>query len=103
MSDLSIDTRKTIDVGKQVADKAMEFNRILDRISSINSELNGYWEGQDAAKYSSAVQTQNEEMKKQAKTLADSAIFLQEVGQRYEKARNENYSRIVSTSDSMRG
>lgn len=92
--DLRINYGETITVGNQVSDKGSEFQELLNRIKSVNAELQSYWEGQDASKYTNAVNDQSEEMQKLVNTINEIGEFLVKVGRAYEEVANSNAGAI---------
>lgn len=92
--DLRIDYQLTRDTGNQVTSQGNDFQDLLNTIKNVNSELQTYWEGSDATKYSTAVAEQAEEMQKLANTINEIGEFLVSVGNAYEKAAEENSNSI---------
>ena len=62
MNDLRVNYSETISVGNNVTTKGGEFAELLNKIKATNSELQTYWEGSDASKYSGAVAEQAQYM-----------------------------------------
>lgn len=92
--DLNVDYEQTRSTGTQVLSKGDEFNSLLTKIKGINSELQSYWEGQDASKYSGAVEVQAQNMDKLAATIKEIGDFLIKVGDAYERASQSNADAI---------
>ena len=92
--DLKINFEETRSVGNQVTQKGGEFQELLNRIKSVNTELQSYWEGSDASKYSTAVATQAEEIQRLVDTINEIGAYLVKVGNAYEEAMNNNMSGI---------
>ena len=92
--DLKINYGETITVGNQVSNKGNDFQELLNRIKAVNTELQSYWEGQDASKYTTAVNTQAEEMQKLINTVNEIGQFLVKVGQAYQEAAESNAGAI---------
>lgn len=84
----------TINLGNQVNGKAAEFQQLLNRIISINSELNSYWEGTDNLKYTQSVAQQAEVMKQLQETIDEIGDFLVRTGNAYKEAMEANASAI---------
>ena len=84
MVELRINYSETIRVGNQVSQKGSDFQELLNTINSINSELQSYWEGQDASKYSTAVATQAQQVQKLVDTINEIGTYLVRVGDVYE-------------------
>ena len=61
--DLNINYSETISVGNSVSTKGAEFQELLNQIKAVNAELQTYWEGSDASKYTGAVEEQAEVIK----------------------------------------
>ena len=47
--DLKINFEETKSVGNSVTQKGSEFQELLNRIKTVNTELQAYWEGSDAS------------------------------------------------------
>ena len=92
--DLKINYGETITVGNQIVNKGNEFQDLLNRIKNINAELQTYWEGQDASKYTTAVNEQAEQMQKLATTINEIGEFLGRVGRAYQEAAESNAGSI---------
>ena len=94
MDGLKINYSETISVGNQVTERANEFQELLNKVKTTNSELKTYWEGSDASKYSASVEQQAEYMQKLADTVAEIGGFLVKVGQAYQEACENNANAI---------
>lgn len=92
--DLNINYSETISVGKQVTEKGGEFQELLNKVKTINSELKTYWEGSDAFKYSTSVERQAEYMQQLTDTINEIGGFLVKVGQAYQEACENNANAI---------
>ena len=92
--DLRINYGETITTGNQVTEKGNEFQELLNRIKEVNTELQTYWEGSDASKYSNSVATQAEYMQQLANTINEIGTFLVKVGQAYQEAMENNANAI---------
>lgn len=92
--DLRINYSETINVGNQVTSRGGDFNDLLNKIKTINGELQTYWEGTDATKYSNAVLQQVEYMQKLSNTINEIGGFLVKVGNAYREASERNSSAI---------
>lgn len=92
--DLRINYEETRNVGNQVSQKGSEFQELLNRIRNVNVELQTYWEGSDASKYSNAVAQQAEEIQRLVDTVNEIGAYLVRVGNAYEEAMNNNMSGI---------
>lgn len=92
--DLRINYGETISVGNQVAEKGGEFQELLNRIKTINTELQSYWEGSDSSKYSTSVSQQAEYMQQLTNTINEIGSFLVKVGQAYQEACENNANAI---------
>lgn len=92
--DLKIDYSALGSVSAQVLSQGGEFSSLLETISKVNTELQTYWEGADATKYTGAVATQAQSMKKLAETINEIGAFLKRVGDAYEAACRANADAI---------
>ena len=92
--DLKINYEQTMSTGNQVTEKGSDFQNLLNKIKSINTELKTYWEGSDASKYSTSVETQAEYMQQLANTINEIGSFLVKVGQAYQEACENNSNAI---------
>ena len=81
-------------LGTNVGNKGGEFQQLLDKIKSINTELQSYWEGSDATKYTNAVNEQAKTMQDLADTISEISQFLIKAGDAYEQVANDNASAI---------
>ena len=94
-ADLKINYQLTRTTGTNVANKAASFGECLTKINKTNSDLKTYWEGQDASKYSKAVEEQAKVMKDLKDTIDEIGKFLVDVGNAYEKAMQANAHGIM--------
>lgn len=94
MDGLKINYSETVSVGNQVAAKGSEFQELLNKIKTTNSELKTYWEGSDASKYSTSVEQQAEYMQQLTDTINEIGGFLVKVGQAYQEACENNANAI---------
>lgn len=92
--DLNINYAETKTVGEQVALKGGEFQELLNKIKSVNTDLQTYWEGSDSSKYSTAVAQQAEYMQQLTDTINEIGAFLVKVGEAYQEACENNSSAI---------
>ena len=92
--DLRVDYQATIDTGKQVSLKAEEFLSNLRVINDANSKLDTAWQGQDASKYTTAVEQQAKVMKDLADTISEMGMFLGSVGNTYRNVAETNAANI---------
>lgn len=92
--DLKINYSETISVGNQVSEKGGEFQELLNKIKNVNTELQTYWEGSDASKYSTQVAQQAEYMQQLTDTINEIGSFLVKVGQAYQEACENNSNAI---------
>lgn len=94
MDGLKINYSETISVGNQVTEKGGEFQELLNKVKTTNSELKTYWEGSDASKYSTSVEQQAEYMQQLTDTINEIGGFLVKVGQAYQEACENNANAI---------
>lgn len=94
--DLKVNFSETISVGNQVSNKGAEFQDLLNKIKSINAELQTYWEGTDASKYTNAVAEQAQDMQKLTDAINEIGAFLVKVGEAYREASENNANAIRS-------
>ena len=94
MNDLRINFEETKQVGNQVVSKAEEFQTLLNKVKSVNSELKAYWEGTDASKYTASVEQQAAYMQKLSDTVNEIGDFLYKVGTEYERVSQSNADAI---------
>lgn len=92
--DLNISFDETISLGNQVTEKGGTFQELLNKVKATNNELKSYWEGQDASKYSTAVEQQIEYMQQLSDTIAEIGEFLVKVGNAYKEAQETNSNGI---------
>lgn len=91
--DLRVNYQETITTGNLVREKGGDFQSLLEKIRTINTELKGYWEGQDAAKYTEAIENHAVTMKKLGETITEVGIFLGKVGKTYQETAEDNAGR----------
>lgn len=92
--DLKINFDETISLGNQVTAEGEKFDELLNKINNTNNSLKQYWEGQDASKYSAAVEQQAATMKQLCETINEMGAFLVKVGNAYKEAAEANASLI---------
>jgi len=92
--DLNINYEQTISVGNQVTQKGGDFQELLNNIKTVNNELQSYWQGSDASKYSTAVATQAENMQQLVNTINEIGEFLVKVGNAYRDVAEQNAGAI---------
>ena len=92
--DLNINYSETISVGNSVLAKGAEFQDLLNQIKAVNTELQTYWEGSDASKYTNAVAEQAEVMNRLAETINEMGDFVVRVGNAYQEACENNANAI---------
>lgn len=81
-------------LGTNVGYKGEAFQQLLDEIKSINTQLEGYWQGSDATKYTNAVNEQAKTMQDLADTINEISQFLIKAGKTYAEAVRANYDAI---------
>jgi len=94
MNDLRVNYSETISVGNNVTTKGGEFAELLNKIKATNSELQTYWEGSDASKYSGAVAEQAQYMQQLSETINEIGDFLVKTGNAYREAMESNSAAI---------
>lgn len=92
--DLNINFQATSQLGTNVINKREEFQGLLDKITTINTELQSYWQGSDASKYSTKVSEQAQVMQQLSDTIQQIGEYLISVSQAYEQFVNDNASAI---------
>lgn len=92
--DLRINYEEIVTIGNQITEKGNEFHDLLERIKDINSELQTYWEGKDALRYSKKVAEQAIDMKKLYENINEIGTFLIKVGKAYQEACENNANSI---------
>ncbi len=92
--DLRINYNETISVGNQVTDKGNQFQELLNKIKNLNSELQTYWQGSDASKYSNSVAQQAEVMQKLSQSVTEIGSFIVKVGRAYQEVSENNANSI---------
>lgn len=92
--DLNIKYDELISVGSQVTEKREEFQKLLTKIQSVNNELQRYWEGSDASKYSNAITKQIEDTQKLSDTISEIGTFLVKIGNAYRETSEANANAI---------
>lgn len=81
-------------VSANVGHKGEEMQELLTRINQINSELKTEWEGQDASKYSAAVEEQAKTVQKLINTINEISRFLAKASDTYRQVMEDNANAI---------
>lgn len=81
-------------VSSVVGHKGEEMQELLTRINQINNELKSEWEGQDASKYSLAVEEQAKTVQKLINTINEISQFLSKASDTYRQVMEDNASGI---------
>lgn len=92
--ELKINFEETIQTGSRVMQKGQEFSELLNKVKSVNNELQTYWQGTDASKYSTAVAEQAEQMQRLSNTINEIGEFLVKVGNAYKEVSETNAGQI---------
>jgi WXG100 family type VII secretion target len=94
--DLKINYTETINTGRSVQAQNDSFVNLLGKIEAVNAELQTYWQGSDASKYTGAVAEQAQYMRKLSNTIQEIGAFLIKSGEAYRKVSEDNASGITS-------
>lgn len=94
MGNLKINYALTVSTGRELLAKGAEFDSVLRKIKSINNELQGAWQGSDAAKYTEKINAESVDMQKLSEAISEIGNFLVKVGNAYEQAMQANRSAI---------
>lgn len=92
--DLNINFGELNSVGTQVSTKGEEFQSLLNKIKEANNQLQSYWQGDDASKYSNAVAQQAENMQMLVNTINEIGTTLVSIGKAYQDVVEANTSSI---------
>lgn len=92
---LNVDYIELRNVAVQVLQKGNELQYNLNTIKSINLELQSYWEGADATKYFSSVDSQVENVQKLIDLINSIGNFLEAIANSYEELTIENARAII--------
>lgn len=90
MKKLQVSFSELESLSKSINKKNEEFVRLLNEINKLNSDLKLYWEGNDASKYSTAVEIQAKSMKELSDKLAYCSGFLSAVSSSFQQLMKEN-------------
>ena len=93
MDGLSINYEETINLGSEIINKGDEVREIIFKIQSIISELQVYWQGEDANKFLNVLEEDANEMKKLSTAINEIGLLLQKVANTYQNItyNNMNY------------
>lgn len=94
MQSININYDETTSVANQIVAKGTEFTELLNRIKNANSNLKTYWEGTDASKYATAVETQTVTMQRLSEVIEDTGNFIKKAAEAYREAMETNASGI---------
>ena len=92
--DLNINFGELNSVGTQVGVKGGEFQDLLNKIKAANNELQSYWQGEDASKYSTAVAQQAEDVQQLVNKINEISETLIAIAKAYQEVVDDNASAI---------
>ena len=90
MDGLSINYEETINLGREIINKGDEVGEIIFKIQSIISELQVYWQGEDANKFLNVLEEDTNEMKKLSTAINEIGLLLQKVANTYQNITYTN-------------
>lgn len=90
MDGLSINYEETINLGREIINKGDEVGEIIFKIQSIISELQVYWQGEDANKFLNVLEEDTNEMKKLSTAINEIGLLLQKVANTYQNITYNN-------------
>ena len=80
--------------GKSVIAQSEEFASLLNDIKSTNESLNASWQGQEASKYTKAIEMQAQNATKLNETMTEVGNYLVKAAETYQRVSQENASKI---------
>lgn len=87
---LNVDLEGLGTLSNDISNEAGNFKDLLTKINEVNTELEMYWQGQDATKYFSVVKEQAQEMEKLYQTLVECSKYINDAKNAYQEALNAN-------------
>lgn len=90
MNGLNINYEQTILLGKEIMQKADEFNDVINKIEEKIFELNEVWKGEDANNFINDLSNDTKEMKKYSMSINELGLLLQKVANTYREISNNN-------------
>ena len=75
---MEIGYEDVLNIAKDIHRQYEDFESYLGRVKAINEQLDTFWKGKAASKYSTNVLNKIEEMKNAAKAIEDVSVFLRE-------------------------
>lgn len=90
MNGLNINYEQTILLGKEIMQKADEFNDVINKIEEKIFELNEVWKGEDANNFINDLSNDTKEMKKYSMSINELGLLLQKVANTYSEISNNN-------------
>lgn len=94
MATLNVNYDQLESLGNNVLAKKEEFQGQLDKIRSTNENLKAFWQGEDAERYTKAVDEQAVTMQNLSNTIEEIGNFLKSASQAYRKAMEANRDAI---------
>ena len=92
---LSVNHENLDIAGATVLSHNNDFRDLLASIQSINDSLTQVWQGQDAAKYTNAINEQAQTMKQLSDTIESIGNYLRKVSAAYRDAQENNMNGII--------
>ena len=94
MKKLQVDFSNLESVSKKIHDKNSEFISLLGEIEKLNTDLKQYWEGNDALKYTNAIEEQAISMKEMSDVIKETSLFLKKVSEAFKELMEDNANMI---------
>ncbi|MBR2712829.1 MAG: WXG100 family type VII secretion target [Bacilli bacterium] len=80
--------------GKNILSQSEEFASLLNDIKSTNDSLKTSWQGQEASKYTTAVEMQAQNATKLNETMTEVGNYLVKAADTYQRVSEENAGKI---------
>lgn len=89
MASLNVSTGQLKSVGQTIRNDGENFLQLLKKIDQHNENLQTAWQGSDAEKYTSKIEEQSKVMNDLAEAIDSIGLFLVQISEAYESAREE--------------
>lgn len=95
MANLNVSTGELKSVGQTIRNDGENFTNLLKQIKHHNDNLQNAWRGEDSQKYTAKIEEQAKIMNELAEAIDNVGLFLIQISEAYEAARQEAIDSIV--------
>lgn len=89
MAQLQVSTGELKNVGQTIRTDGENFSALLRKIKAYNTNLQNAWKGEDADRYTMKIEEQAKVMDNLAEAIDNLGLFLVQIADAYEAAREE--------------